>query len=89
MFCSLVQRRRLQEFYLRNFNKFVENEDFCNGDKQLLQPRLLLIAKNKTPVNMPISHNSLLTKKSGTSKPLILHQVYGIFYFVQSTKCST
>jgi hypothetical protein len=47
MFFSLVQKRQLQEFYLRNFNKMVENEDFCNSDKQWLQLRLLLIAENK------------------------------------------
>jgi 16S rRNA G966 N2-methylase RsmD len=90
MFYSLVQRRQLQEFYLRNFNKVVENEDFCNSNKKWLQLRLLLIAENKKPVNMPISHNSLLThkkKKMGTSEPLILRQVHK--YFLQSTESST
>jgi len=80
MSCSLVQRLQLQEFYIRNFNKIVENEDFCNSDKQWLQLRLLLIAENRTPMNMPISHKSLLTKKRGTTEPLILRQVYDFFY---------
>jgi len=89
MFCSLVQRGPLQDFHLRNSNKIVENEDICNSDKQWLHLLLLLITENKTPVNMPISHNSLHKKKKnpGTYEPLILRQVCD--FLLQSTKGST
>jgi hypothetical protein len=59
----------------------VENEYFCNSDKQWLQPRLLLIAENKkTSEHANLALLPPHKKKSGTSEPSILRQVYEFFF---------